>query len=163
LDALQNTENKMAEKTWFHFIFFALIFLCVTAAYGQGTRVESALNKEVGPIRSSPAYAETLLRRTELQSDLEAMLPDYTEQNPKVLEARFEIGVLTKDMDRMFGIKASEVGRLTEALGKMIVRRAALAAELYRLQRQYSKDHPEVLRGKRRVDAFDAAIKEILG
>ena len=142
----------------------ALVVVCSAAAFGQGgTHVESALNKEIGPIRSSAAYAEALLRRTELQSDLEAMLPDYTEQNPKVLEARFEIGVLTKDMDKMFGVRPSDVARLTQALGKMIVRRAALAAELYRTERKYGKDHPEVQRAKRRVEAFDAAIKEILG
>jgi len=153
----------MACQTRF-FVIFAMLVAGFATAYGQGgTRVESALNKEIGPIRSSPAYAETLLRRTELQSDLEAMLPDYTEQNPKVLEARFEIGVLTKDMDRMFGVKPSEVGRLTQALGKMIVRRAALETDYYRLQRAYNKDHPEVKRAKRRVDVFDAAIKEILG
>ncbi|MEP6944516.1 MAG: hypothetical protein ABJA02_01265 [Acidobacteriota bacterium] len=119
--------------------------------------------KEVGPIRSSAAYAETLLRRTELQADLEAMLPDYTEENPKVLDARFEIAVLSKDMDRLFGVRPSETGRLTEALGRMIVRRAALATDLSRLLRSYSKDHPEVKRAKRRVEIFDAAIKEILG
>lgn len=153
----------MAWQTRF-FLIFAMLVAGFATAYGQGgARIESALNKEIGPIRSSPAYAEALLRRTELQSDLEAMLPDYTEQNPKVLEARFEIGVLTKDMDRMFGIKPSEVGRLTQALGKMIVRRAALETDYYRLQRAYSKDHPEVKRAKRRVDVFDAAIKEILG
>ena len=153
----------MACQTRF-FVIFAMLVAGFATAYGQGgTRVESALNKEIGPIRSSPAYAETLLRRTELQSDLEAMLPDYTEQNPKVLEARFEIGVLTKDMDRMFGVKPSEVGRLTQALGKMIVRRAALETDYYRLQRAYNKDHPEVKRAKRRADVFDAAIKEILG
>lgn len=154
----------MGGRTRFYLIFIAVLLVCVSTAYGQGgVRVESALNKEVGPIRSSAAYAEALLRRTELQSDLEAMLPDRTEQNPKVLEARFEIGVLTKDIDRMFGVRPSDVGRLTQALGKMIVRRAALSTELYRIQRQYSKDHPDVMRAKRRVDAFDAAIKEILG
>ncbi len=147
---------------------YALLALLVVAAAGtahgqSAVKNDAGQGKEVGPIRSSAAFAEALLRKTELQADLESMLPDYTEENPRVLDARFEIGILTKDMDRLFGVRPSETGRLTQALGKMIVRRAALETDLSRLQRSYSKDHPEVKRAKRRVEIFDAAIKEILG
>lgn len=132
-------------------------------AFSQSPRTDPVQSKEVGPIRSSPAYAEAILRKTELQAELESMLPDYTEENPKVIDARFEIGVLNKDIDRMFGVRPTETGKLTEALGKLVVRRAAVATELHRLLRTYSKDHPEVKRAQRRVDIYDAAIREILG
>ncbi len=135
----------------------------LTALSQTPPKGEPTQPKEVGPVRSSAAYAEALLRRTELQADLEAMLPDYTEENPKVIDARYEIAVLTKDMDRLFGVRPSETGKLTQALGKIIVRRASLDADLHRLLRSYSKDHPEVKRAKRRVEIFEAAIKEILG
>jgi hypothetical protein len=119
--------------------------------------------KEVGPIRSSAAYAEVLLRKTELQSDLESMISDYTEQNPKVIDTRFELAVLTKDIDRLFAVRPSETSKLTEALGRMIVRHAGLETELNRMLRTYSADHPEVKRLKRKVEIFSAALKEILG
>jgi hypothetical protein len=47
-------------------------------------------------------------------------------------------------------------------LGKLIVRKAALDADLSRLLRTYSKEHPETRRAQRRVDRFEAAIAEIL-
>lgn len=117
----------------------------------------------VGPIRSSAAYAEVLLRKTELQAELEAILPDYTEENPKVIDGRFEIGVLTRDIDRIYAVRPSETGKLTLALGKLIVKRAALETELQRLLRSYNKDHPDVKRTKRRIEVFDHSIKQILG
>lgn len=144
-------------------LFAGLIVGASITAFSQSPRTDPVQSKEVGPIRSSPAYAEAILRKTELQAELESMLPDYTEENPKVIDARFEIGVLNKDIDRMFGVRPTETGKLTEALGKLVVRRAAVATELHRLLRTYSKDHPEVKRAQRRVDIYDAAIREILG
>lgn len=146
------------------FIFVVgLIVGASLTVFSQSPKADPVQSKEVGPIRSSPAYAEAILRKTELQAELESMLPDYTEQNPKVIDARFEIGILTKDIDRMFGVRPTETGKLTEALGKLIVRRAAVATELHRLLRSYNKDHPEVKRAQRRVDIYDAAVREILG
>ncbi len=144
-------------------LVLGLLFGASLTAFSQSIKTDLVQSKEVGPVRSSPAYAEAILRKTELQADLESMLPDYTEENPKVIDVRFEIGVLTKDIDRLFGVRPTETGKLTEALGKLIVRRAAIATELHRLLRTYSKDHPEVKRAQRRVDIYDAAIREILG
>lgn len=117
----------------------------------------------VGPIRASAAYAEVLLRKTELEADLESYLADYTEENPKVVDARHEIGILIRDIDRIYAVRPTEIGKLTLALGKLIVKRAALETDLLRVQRNYSADHPEVRRAKKRVQIFDKSIKEILG
>lgn len=127
-------------------------------SYGQ-----QGTPSEAGPIRSSPAYAEVLLRKTELQADLESLLADYTEENPKIIDIRSELASLTKGIDRIFSVRPSETGKLTLALGKMIVRKAGLETDVKRLLRTYKPDHPEVLRLKRKVDIYDGAIKEILG
>ena len=125
-------------------------------------RAQQELNTGAGPIRSSAAYSEILLRRTELQADLEALSPDYTEANPKIIDLRFEIAALDKSLEKVFGVKPTETGKLTLALGKLIVRKATLETELSRLMRSYNNDHPEVKRAKRRVEIFDNAIKEVL-
>ena len=117
---------------------------------------------ETAPVRSSPAYAEVLLRRTELQADLEALLESYTETNPKVVDLRFELAALDNAQTRLFGVRPTETARLTLALGKLLVKRAALETDLTRLSRSYNKDHPEVKRAKRKVEIFDAAVNEIL-
>lgn len=117
---------------------------------------------DTGPIRSSPAYAEILLRKTELKADLEAFAADYTEANPKLLDIRFELSSLDRDMERLFAIRPSETSKLTLALGKLIVRKAAIATDLNRLSRSYNKDHPEVKRAAKKVEIFESAIREVL-
>ena len=121
-----------------------------------------AQTQEAGPILSSPAYSEVLLRKTELQADLEALLADYTDANPKIIDLRFEIASIDKSLEKIFGVKPSETGKLTLALGKLIVKRASIDTERSRLLRTYNADHPEVKRAKRRVEIFDAAINEVL-
>ena len=110
--------------------------------------------------KSSQAYSEVLLQKTELTAELENLLLDYTEEYPKIKELRFELGVLQKELDRM--LMVSDTARLTPALGKLIVRRARLATDLWNLQRQYADEHQDVKRAKRKLEIFEQAIKEIL-
>ncbi len=141
----------------------AAIFIVFIASIGYSQGVDKIpAQTEAGPIRSSPAYAEILLRKTDLQADLEAVLPSYTDANPKIIDLRFEIGALDRSLEKVFGVKPSETGKLTLALGKLIVKKATLETELAHLMRNYSKDHPEVKRAQRRVEIYDLAIKEVL-
>ena len=125
----------------------------------------AAQDRKITPdssVRSSPAYAEILLRRTDILSDLDAFSASYTESNPKILDLRAELNALDKEAERIAVVRAADTGKLTLALGKLIVRKAALEAEVVRLTRSYSKDHPDVKRSQRRVEIFENAISEIL-
>ena len=144
-------------------LFSIAAFIMLSSIFGYSQINEKfAAQPEVGPIRSSAAYSEILLRKTELRADLEALSADYTEANPKIIDLRFEIAALDKSLEKVFGVKPTETGKLTLALGRLIVRKAALETDLSRLMRSYNKDHPEVKRAKRRVEIFDDAIKEVL-
>ena len=74
----------------------AAVLLFTATAYSQSS--------DPGPIRSSPAYAEILLRKTELLADIEAYSADYTEENPKMIELRAELASLNKQLDKVFGV-----------------------------------------------------------
>jgi hypothetical protein len=115
-----------------------------------------------GPIRSSAAYAEVLLRRTELLADLEALAPDYTEVNPKIVDLRFEVAALDRTVEKLFTVRPTETAKLTAALGKLLVRRAMYETDLARLSRSYSAENVELKRARRRLEIFDSAVKEIL-
>lgn len=110
--------------------------------------------------KSSPAYAEVLFRKTELSAELETLLVEYTEDYPSVKELRFELGLLQKDLDKLLAV--ADASRLSPALGKLMVRKAELAANVWNLQRQFADEHPDVKRAKRKVEVFEQAIKEIL-
>lgn len=135
------------------FIAASVVLLAASAAFSQN---------DAGPIRSSPAYAEILLKKTELLADLDAMSEQYTEQNPRIIDLRFEVAALDRSLEKVYGVKPSETGKLTLALGKLIVKKAELETTLNRLTRSYNKDHPDVKRAKRRVEIFENSINEIL-
>jgi predicted nuclease with TOPRIM domain len=122
----------------------------------------SAQTPDAAAIKGTQAYAEVLLRKTELLADLEAFSPDYTEANPRMLELRAELSSIEKSLTRILAVKPSEAGRLTEALGRMMVKKAGLEADLQHLSRQYNKDYPDVKRAQRRVDLYESAISDIL-
>lgn len=113
-------------------------------------------------VRSSAAYAEVLLRKTELLAEAESLAESYTNDAPKMLDLKYEVQALDKALSKLLGIKPSDNGKLTLALGKLMVRRAALDADLNRLVRTYNVDHPDVKKTKKRLEIFDAAIREIL-
>jgi hypothetical protein len=117
----------------------------------------------VNPARFSPAYAEILLLKTEREAQLESLLIDYTEEYPKIKEARFQLTVIQKDMERLLAVKPAEVSKLTLALGKLMVRKVEIETDVWALRIKYSDDHPEVKRAKRKLEIFEAAVKDILG
>lgn len=139
----------------------AIIFVLLLSAAAWSQGIEKSAG-EVGPIRSSAAYAEILLRKTEITADLDAFSADYTEANPKVIDLRAELASLDRSLEKVFTVKPSDTVKLTQALGKLIVKKAELDAAFTRLTRSYNKDHPEVRRAKRRVEIFEASIGEIL-
>jgi uncharacterized protein involved in exopolysaccharide biosynthesis len=113
-------------------------------------------------VKASPAYAELLLRKTERESELEEFAIDYTEEYPKVKEIKYELSLITKEMDKLLAVSAADAGKLTLALGKLMVRKTELETDLWNLSRQYNADHLEVKRAKRKVAAYEKAIREIL-
>lgn len=141
------------------FILF-LIFALAGFAHAQSVDKKAAPNNKAA--KSSPAYSEILLRKTERESQLEEFLIDYTEDFPKVKEVRFELDLLQKEMNKVLATSAVEAGKLTLALGKLIVRKAELETDSWNLQRQYNAEHPEVKRAKRKVEVFERAVREIL-
>ncbi|HEV7701663.1 MAG TPA: hypothetical protein VGO43_15640 [Pyrinomonadaceae bacterium] len=143
-------------------LFVILVLLVISAAVAAQKSSDNPQTGDPGPIRTSPAYAEVLLRRTELQADIEAFGESYTEVNPKMLDMRTELASLDKSLEKLFGVKPTETAKLTQALGKLIVKKAALEADLAHLLRTYNLAHPDVKRAKRRLEIFESAIGEIL-
>lgn len=117
----------------------------------------------VNPARFSPAFAEMLLLRTEREAELEALLIDYTDEYPKIKEARFQLTVIQKEIERLLAVKPAEVSRLTLALGKLMVRKVEIETDVWALRIKYSDEHPDVKRAKRKLEIFETAIRDILG
>jgi hypothetical protein len=139
-----------------------LVLLAAVASFAQKSPAEkpspSTDAKRAVSAPASAAYAELLLKRTELQSDLESFILEYTEEYPKVKEIRFVLGLYDREIARLARVKATDSEKLTVALGKLMVRRVELETDLWKLQQAYKDEHPDVKRAKRRVDIYEEAI-----
>jgi len=146
-------------------LLFILVLILSTAvcSFAQNnTKKDTVSLNKTGIAKSSPAYAEVLLRKTDLLAELESLLVDYTEEYPKVKELRFETGSLQKELDILLAVNPAESSKLSAALGKLMVRKCELGTDLWVLQKEFNDQHPDVKRAKRKFEIFEAAIKDIL-
>ena len=143
-------------------IALALLTLSI-AAFGQNTSERKTDTTTLtASTTSSAAYAELILKKTELQSELEGLILEYTEEYPRVKEIRYVLTLFDGEIARLAKVKSADAAKLTEALGKLMTRKIDLETELWRLQANYKDEHPEVKRAKKRVEIFENAIAQIL-
>ncbi|HEX8564220.1 MAG TPA: hypothetical protein VF648_01030 [Pyrinomonadaceae bacterium] len=113
-------------------------------------------------VKTSPAYAELVMKRTEVAADLEVLLPDYTEESPEVREKRLSLQILDAALKRLETVTLEQYLALTPAVGKMLARKLEAEAELKILSEIYTDDHPAVKKSKIRFKVFDAELKRLL-
>lgn len=155
-------QNKFIYLKYSWFLLGSIIAF-TSVCFGQTSIAKTrSLPIKIIHNKTSPAYAEVLLHKTELESELEALLLDYTEEFPKVKELRFELSSVKKEMDKILAVKPEESSKLTLALGKLMVKKTQIETDLWSLQSQYKDDHPEVKRAKRKVEIYESAIKEVM-
>ena len=147
-------------------VFCTLITLLAVACFGQTNPKSTKTTvspEDLRAVKSSPAYAEVLLRDTELNAELDSLLLDHTEEFPKVKDVRMELELLRSEMDRLLTVRAAEAQKLSSALGRLILVKVGHQRKLRQLRLQYNDDHPTVRRQRKTVEVYEAAIKEILG
>ncbi len=113
-------------------------------------------------IKATAAYSEVLLRKAELTAELESLLIEYTDEYPKAKSIKTELTFLQKEIDRLLAVAPSDAGKLSTALGKLMIRKAQVETELVKLQADYNEEHPDLKAARRKVEVFESAIKEIL-
>lgn len=150
-------------------ISVTFVFLLISALAGSAqtnskpkpaqTPLNVAGNAQTA-IKSSPAYAEVLLRKTELEATLDDLAFQFTDEFPKVKETRFELGAIRRELDRILAV--NDASKLSQGLGRLILRKVELETDLWSLRQKYNDEHDDVKRALRKVAAFEKAIKEIL-
>lgn len=113
-------------------------------------------------IKSSPAYAALVLHRTNVRAELEEMLITYTEDFPKVVDARHEIDVVNSQLSKLLDTKVTESCRLSDSLGKLMLQKTEIEMLLWNLRKKYNEEHPDVQRTKKKLEIYEKAVTEIL-
>lgn len=143
-------------------IFLSSFSLTADAQLRSRTTKNSAPAPVSMAIRHSPAFAELILRRAELESTLEELLISYKEDFPKVKETQYELDVIKADLKQISSTSSSQTGKLTLSLGKLLVRRAELATDYWVMKNRFTDTHPNTKKSKRKLEIFEKAIKEII-
>ncbi len=138
--------------------FIAILFLSTTV-FSQ-SKPNSVFQEDA--IKSSAAYAEVLLRKTEVEATIEDLLVTYTEKYPKLQQLKYEAEKLNQELNRLQNLDQKQSSKLTLALGRLIVRKVEAEVELWALLQQYGEEHEMVKRARKRLQVFERAIKEIL-
>ncbi|HLM00334.1 MAG TPA: hypothetical protein VK400_04705 [Pyrinomonadaceae bacterium] len=141
------------------FLLLSALF-CFAQTSGKPKPATLTSTGNQAAIKSSAAYAEILLRKTELEATLEDLTVQFTDEYPKVKEARFELGAIRKELDRIMAV--GDASKLTQSLGKLILRKVELETDMWALLEKYGEAHDDVKRARRKVATFEKAIKEIL-
>ena len=141
-----------------------VIVATAAASFAQTSPPKKPEAAKVIPVEvtSSPAYAEVVLRKTELLAELESLVIEYTEEFPRVKEIRQVLTLIERDTGRLAKVKPADASRLTLALGKLMVRRIELETDLWKLQANYQDEHPDVKRARKKVEIYESSISEIL-
>jgi hypothetical protein len=141
----------------------AALSLLTVSVFTVGVTAQGPAKRGDSIVRGSAAYAEVLLRETELRAEVESLLLEHTEDFPSVKASRYAIALIEKEKGKLLSLSEKDFGKLTLALGKIQVRKVEAQMELWRLQQSLADGHPDVKRAKRKVEVFEAAIREILG
>ncbi|MEO6588894.1 MAG: hypothetical protein ABIP06_06150 [Pyrinomonadaceae bacterium] len=149
--------------TYIYTICFLLIFSVFGFAQNSEKKTKIDYSTPTSKaIKSSPAYAELILRRTIVKADLEELLVSYTEEFPKAKDARAEIDLINFELSRLLNTKVTDSCQLSDSLGQLMMKKIDVAIELKNLIQKYNGDHPSTLRTKRKLEVYEKAILEIL-
>jgi hypothetical protein len=160
INLLNSAQSKTIRKVERFSFLFLFLFLSPVVCFSQTSGGKAAASQSAA--KSSPAYAEILLLKTELEAQLEDFAADYTDNFPKAKELRFQLDLIQKETNKLLAVNAANSNKLSVALGKLIIRKIELETDLWNLRNQYKDDYPQVKRAKRKVEVFEKAIKEIL-
>lgn len=113
-------------------------------------------------VKTTPAYAELLVRRTDAAAELEVLLADYTDEAPEVREKRLHLQILDQALKRLETVTLDQYQALTPAVGKMLAGKMEAEAELKIFSEMYTEEHPSLKKAKIRFKVFEAALKKLL-
>lgn len=164
-----NQRKFQTMKKVFYITGFLLIALSFQISYGQKknrkktpTQQQAQTQPQQFATKATPAYAELVNRKVEVEADYKELLVDYTEENPKVKIKKAELTSINLEMAKIVVMDASMAPKLTASLGKLLLRKIELEREVNELLLKFSEEHPSVIKAKEKVVVLDQEIQKIL-
>lgn len=139
------------------FAVVALIIIASFVSYAQETPHES-----VSDVKATSAYSMLMLRKVAVEAELEKVLSEYTNEQPKVKIKQFELDALNCEMEKMIETPESNWVKLTSTYGKLILQKVRLKSETQALLLEYTSDYPKVRLKEVELNLLDHEIAKIM-
>jgi hypothetical protein len=158
----RETSELNNQRVAYRFMKNTSIILILILAISVDSFAQSKTKLEASSFKSTPAFAEIILKKTEVEAEYEALLIDYTEEYPKVIENKLALRLLLNEIEKLSKLEASQMPKLTIALGKLIVRKVEAEVEVNALLVEYDEKNRDVLRARKKLQIYEKAIAEIM-
>ena len=112
--------------------------------------------------KTTPAYGVLVLRKADLEAELQMMLARFTEAHPDVRLKKIELDVLEREMKRMETVAQEGLPKFTATYGNLILHQVKVEVELETLMAQLSEQHPDVKNKRAELDILKREIDKVL-
>lgn len=159
----------------FVFPFFAACFVaaffCAPESLAQVQKPNSiavtSINKPTAakvanPVVATAAYAEIYASKVEAEVDLKVLTMDATEDAPQVRAKMLERDLLERQIRWLEILPPASLPKLTQALGRLAVRKAQAEANLKIVSQNYAENHPTVKKARARLDVYSSEMEKLL-
>lgn len=112
--------------------------------------------------KMTPAYELLVLRKVAVETALTDLSSQFTSESSQVINKRFELSLVTLEMDRMQRSERAQVPRLSVTYGNLLLRKVDLEVEFNEMRSQLTSEHPEVKRKRAEIGFLAREIDLLL-
>ena len=137
-------------------VFFLCTLLLANSVSAQNTPSDAAQIVE-----KSPAVVVLASHRATLVSELNTLRSKFTETYHTVIRKKSELEITEREMVKILAMPKSQQMVLSEAYGKLVVRKITTETALVNLLRQYTLTSHRVLREANQLQAIEKELSDI--
>lgn len=142
--------------------FLAALTLTVAAScatYGQAPQSGNGVAREA---KATPAYEVLVLRKVAVETDLYDLRARVTSDSPTFKTKRFELMLISREMERLQVLEKSVVPKLTNTYGDLILRKVILEVQLNDLRSKVTSESPDFRRTRVELAILEREIDNLL-
>jgi uncharacterized protein involved in exopolysaccharide biosynthesis len=111
---------------------------------------------------TTPAYGVLVLRKAKVEAEFSELSEKLTNEHPTLDSKRFELRAIRREMAKMRAVETTDVSKLSNAVGNLILSKVALEVELNDLLVQLKPQHPDVTKKSVELAALEREIENLL-
>lgn len=141
---------------------FAALALTLAASFAAAGSAPQSAGGALDDLNATPAYGVLALRKVAVEADLVDLSSKLTDDSPNVRAKRFELSVLSREMERLQEAGRVKAPRLSSAYGNLILSKVALEVELNGLLSSFTSEHPDVKKKRVELTGLEREIENLL-